>query len=132
VARWERQPAANIGTARINQLLRVTHPDAERSGYLSGLGQPDEFRLEQGYPNPFNAEVSIPFAIASDGAAKLEIFNMAGQRVRVLINQELQSGYYRPRWDGADDAGRAVASGVYVYRLQAGRFEQSRRLLMLK
>ena len=121
-----------FGSTDINRYLTQKHPMVERSGYLAGRGQPEEFLLEQGYPNPFNAEVSIPFAVAADGSARLELFNMAGQRVRLLINQELQTGYYRPRWDGTDDAGRTVGSGVYIYRLQAGEFEQSRRLLLLK
>ena len=94
----------NMGTERINQLLRVTHPDAERSGFLFGLGQPKEFRLEQGYPNPFNAEVFIPFAIAADGAAKLEIFNMALRHEQAL---ELEV------FDAAPvDEGRPLGAGL--------------------
>ena len=92
----------------------------------------EEFALGRSYPNPFNAEVAIPFQVARAGRVRLEIFNLVGQRVRLLVDEERPVGFYRMIWDGRDGAGRAVASGVYFYRLQAGERTASRRMLLLK
>ena len=116
----------------LNRHHEIEHPLLARTGYVAASGPPIEFRLDHGYPNPFNAAVSIPFAIPADSPVKLEIFNVAGQRVRILLDETLMAGVYRPRWDGLDDEGHSLASGVYIYRLRAGDFEHSRRLMLLQ
>ena len=123
---------ADFRPTDINRNLMVKHPIFERSDYLAGAEKQVEFHLSQGFPNPFNLAVAIPFSVAADGLAKLEVFNVAGQDVRVLLDEELRAGHYCPFWDGTDDNGLEVSSGVYVYRLQAGNFERSRRLLLSK
>jgi hypothetical protein len=83
-------------------------------------------------PNPFNPQTTISFTLAHDAPARLRIYDVAGRLVRSLVQASLPAGPHERTWDGKDDAGRRVASGVYVMRLQTDGFEQSRRMLLLK
>ena len=96
---------------------------------------PETFALFSNYPNPFNPRTVIEYAVPASGAGeavRLEVYNIVGQRVRLLVDARQAAGFYRVTWDGTNEAGMPVASGVYVYRLQAGRFSQVRRMLLLK
>jgi len=84
------------------------------------------------WPNPFNPETSIAFELRDAGRAKLAIYNAKGQKVRVLLDQELPSGRQVRVWDGRDDWGRPCASGVYFARLSQGDHTQTRKMLLLK
>jgi len=89
-------------------------------------------RLDANIPNPFNPRTTIGYAIAHDGAVTLTIYDVSGRKVRVLVNQRQQADTYHVTWDGTNDAGQSVASGVYFYRLRAGKFIQTRRMVLLK
>jgi hypothetical protein len=81
---------------------------------------PTEFALEPNYPNPFNPTTKIRYQLPEAGDVKLTIFNMLGQKVRSLVHEQNQAaGFYHVAWDGRDDLGRAVTSGVYFYRIEA-------------
>ena len=110
-----------------NRRLVLAHPVAAFKATMS-----EEFALGPSYPNPFNGEVAIPFQVALAGRVRLDIFNMVGQRVRRLVDEERPVGFYRMIWDGRDGAGCAVGSGVYFYSLQARKRTASRRMLLLK
>jgi hypothetical protein len=91
------------------------------------------FLLRQNYPNPFNPSTTIQFSIPSISPVRLEIYNLLGQRVRVLVdNEELQSGTYIVTWDGRDDGEKLVSSGMYIYRIIAGEVVASKRMLFLR
>jgi photosystem II stability/assembly factor-like uncharacterized protein/endonuclease/exonuclease/phosphatase family metal-dependent hydrolase len=90
------------------------------------------FQLFQNYPNPFNPETVIGYQIPTVSEVQLSIFNLLGQRVRLLVNKRQLAGRYQVSWVGRDDSGRQLSSGIYIYRLQAGGFMQSRKLLLLK
>ena len=92
------------------------------------------FTLNQNYPNPFNSATVIRFALPVTADVDLAIFNLAGQRVATLAERVRQAGTYTVRWDGHDDDGRALASGVYLYRLRTGDGQQieTRKLLLLR
>jgi ligand-binding sensor domain-containing protein len=94
--------------------------------------QPSAFSLEQNYPNPFNPSTVIRFQLPVSSDVKLSIYNLAGQLVRTLARGKYASGNHEALWDGMDNAGRRVASGVYVYRLEAGAFTFSRKLVVVK
>ena len=79
---------------------------------------PEGFALQQNFPNPFNPETRIQYELPVDGQVQLNVYNATGQRVRSLLEGQQSSGLYLQRWDGRDDAGRQVASGTYVYRLE--------------
>lgn len=95
---------------------------------------PEDYAIEQNYPNPFNPSTTIEFSIpeSHQGAVTLRIYNMLGQLVRELENAELTPGVYRKIWDGTDEQGMRSASGIYIYRMQAGQFAASKKLIMMK
>lgn len=96
---------------------------------------PNGFALAQNYPNPFARSVTattIHFALPQATHTELAVFTLQGERVRVLTAQTLPTGSYNFKWDGRDDAGRPLASGTYLYRLQAGEISLSRALLLIK
>jgi hypothetical protein len=116
----------------LNQVLTVPHPMATVIAEDHSQVVPTQFELGSGFPNPFNSQVAIRFAVADKVEVRIEVFNITGQRVRVLVDEELSPRFYRQDWDGRDGGGRPLATGVYIYRMRAGDFVQSRRVLLLK
>ncbi|MCK5407381.1 MAG: T9SS type A sorting domain-containing protein, partial [Candidatus Krumholzibacteria bacterium] len=88
----------------------------------------------QNYPNPFNPVTTIHYGLKEPVQVTLEIFNVAGQRVRTLVDEQQapRAGGFTVRWDGMNDRGDSVASGVYFYRLRAGTFMQTRKMALLR
>ena len=100
---------------------------------ITGLGIPAVMQLDQNFPNPFNPETVIPLDIASDRIPlQLRIFNSNGQLVRTLFEGPLSAGQHRFLWDGLDDLGREVASGVYLYRAQIGSQTRVRKMNLVR
>jgi hypothetical protein len=95
-------------------------------------GLPVRFALQQNYPNPFNAETTIRFSLDQAGPVSLAVYNMLGQRVKVLYQGELEAGQHRASWNGSDRQGRPLASGVYFCRLEGGKRSEVRRMVLLK
>ena len=93
---------------------------------------PDRFSLEQNMPNPFNPSTAIGYQLPESGVVRLAIYNLLGQEVRVLVNEQKSAGSFTATWDGTDALGRHVASGIYLYRIQAGSFSATKRMLLLK
>jgi len=93
---------------------------------------PTVFALEQNYPNPFNPSTTIRYQIPNDASVNLVIYNVQGQKIRTLVGKEQKSGYYSVVWDGRNDAGQTVSTGLYLYRVQAGSFVATQKMLMLK
>ncbi len=88
--------------------------------------------LDQNYPNPFNPQTTIAFSVKDRVRVRLAVFSVAGERVRTLADEELPAGAHTRVWDGRNDAGQAVASGIYFYRLTAGDFVQTKKMVLLK
>lgn len=88
---------------------------------------PDQLKLAQNYPNPFNARTEISYSLAQASHVKVTIYNLLGQQVVTLVDQNQAAGEHRVNWDAANQP-----TGVYFYRLQAGDFSQSRRMVLLK
>lgn len=107
-------------------------PSATTSVEIDQSEQPRAFTLQQNYPNPFNPETTIKYSLMKDNEITLRIFNLLGQEVRTLVNERLSTGEHIIRWNGRDNLGRKVDSGVYFYRLQAGDFVETKKLLLLK
>ena len=93
---------------------------------------PDEYSLEQNYPNPFNPETRIRYAIPEQGHVTLKIYRIDGQLVKTLQNGNQSPGRYERIWDGNNEFGNKVSSGVYFYRLQSNSFTQVRKMILLK
>jgi len=93
---------------------------------------PTAFELSQNYPNPFNPSTNISFALPEQTDVSLEVFNILGKKVRLLINESFAAGQHTVVWDGRNDNGVEVASGVYFYRMQTETTFQTKKMLFLK
>jgi hypothetical protein len=104
--------------------------EAKASAQPSGI--PKEFALEQNYPNPFNPETEIKFALPKSGNVTLKIYNINGQEIATLVNENRNAGYYKVKWNGKDKNGKQVASGIYLYKIQAGKYTSVKKMTFLK
>ncbi len=95
-------------------------------------GLPDSDQLQQNAPNPFNNQTVLSYFLHTPGPARLEVFSLTGQRVAVLRQGPQKAGYHRLRWNGRDDVGRPVASGMYLYRLVTDEGALTRKLMLLR
>ena len=93
---------------------------------------PDSPQLAQNAPNPFNSQTVLAYFLPAPGPAHVEVFALNGQRVAVLHQGPQQAGYHRLHWDARDDAGRPVASGIYLYRLVTDEGVLTRKLMLLR
>ncbi len=94
--------------------------------------RPLRFAIQQNFPNPFNPSTTIRYTLAAPVPVELHIYDAVGRKVRTLIDRKQQPGSYAVKWDGRDESGRVVPSGVYVYRIKAGRFRKSAKMLLLR
>ena len=99
---------------------------------VDAVFEPDEFALLPNYPNPFNGETIIRFQLPSEQRVQLYVFNVRGQRVATLVDEQLPGGYHKITWSGRNDDGRQVASGIYIYLIQAGPHRQSKKMTIIK
>ena len=88
--------------------------------------------LAQNYPNPFNPTTTISYSIQRLQTVRLAIYNVAGQLVRTLVNEDQPPGVYKMSWNGENNTGHSVASGVYFYRLRAGDYVATKKMVLLK
>ena len=104
------------------------------AGVLELQSTPREFALHQNFPNPFNPDTTIKYELAESSDVTLQIYNVLGQVVRTLVASEAQNaGRYQIRWNGMDDRGVPVSSGIYFYQISAdGKFSDVRKLMLLK
>lgn len=93
---------------------------------------PHVFTLSQNAPNPFNPSTVIRFDLAVETPVRLGIYSAAGQKVRELASGRMGKGRHTIAWDGRDDAGTPVSSGVYLFRLEAGGRSEAKRMLLLR
>ena len=93
---------------------------------------PEKFYLSQNYPNPFNLNTIIECYFPNVIDVKLDIYNLAGQIVKNLINQKQAKGIYHINWDGTNTLEQEVASGIYLYKLQAGKYSKTKMMTLLK
>lgn len=93
---------------------------------------PQDFALLQNYPNPFNPETEISYVLPNACHVRLSIYNLLGQRIRTLVDGYQAAGHQTVRWDGTDEQGNKVASGIYFYRIQAGEFTDAKKMILMK
>jgi hypothetical protein len=131
-----RHPNAFDTTTRLRLEPRRDN-DVDRD--YTDVGEPDSlhvvhaFRLGTNVPNPFNPHTTIEYVVPETSDTRIEIYDAHGARVRQLVSRHaLAAGTYRATWDGTDDAGHGVASGLYIARLYAGQRTASRKMLLLR
>ncbi len=119
-----------MGEIYIDDLRLVT---VEQVGINAEIAQiPVGFTLHQNYPNPFNPTTTISFTLTKPSNVRLEIFNIRGEKVRLLANEYFHSGYWTAVWDSKNDNGLTVPSGMYMYRMITGTGIQVKNMLLLK
>ena len=84
------------------------------------------------YPNPFNPETSITYQVPKTSLVKIEVFKLLGQKLRTLVNEERNPGSYQIMWNGLDDQGKSVSSGVYLYKMQSGDFSTIKKMVLVR
>nr|MBN2277600.1 T9SS type A sorting domain-containing protein [candidate division Zixibacteria bacterium] len=99
---------------------------------IENLLTPNQFILAPNYPNPFNPVTTIEYALPTRSEIELVIYNILGQKIKTLVDGEESAGYHLVQWDGTGFNGRNVASGIYFYRLRAGDYNESRKMILLK
>ena len=98
---------------------------------LTGRALPARFALGPNYPNPFNPSTIIPYQLAASAQVRLEVFNLLGQRIATLVDEERPAGFHTATWHATDAAGRAVGAGVYIYRMTVGVESQTGRMVLI-
>ncbi len=93
---------------------------------------PDKYSLSQNYPNPFNHSTVICYSLPKQSDVTISIFNLLGQNVKKIENKNQTAGQHEINWDGTGQSGRAVASGIYFYQIEAGDYNESKKMIMLK
>ena len=93
---------------------------------------PDEFVLHQNYPNPFNPSTEIKFSLPSTEKVYLVVYDLLGNMVREMVNEDLNVGMYTYKWMGENQNGSRVSAGMYFYQIQAGSFIQTKKMILLK
>ncbi len=144
-------PALDYRLENTSPLIDVGHPDPrynDLDGSRSDIGafgprvptdigdgdgvRPFSYSLSNNYPNPFNPSTTISYSLAQRGPVTLRVYNSLGQVVSTLVNEIQPAGAYEVEWDGRSASGNRVASGLYFYRLEAGEFVKSRKMVLLK
>ncbi len=106
--------------------------DAEVTVDVGDTPIPLVTELNGNYPNPFNPETAINFALNEAGPVRIDIFNIKGQYVKTLVNEHLEAAYYSIVWDGKDANGINVSSGVYFYKMNAGKYTSTKKMILMK
>ena len=117
----------------------VTDPGETVDDLITGIEEtadagsvPAGFRLQQNYPNPFNPSTTIRYVLPEAARVRLTVYNILGQQVKVLADGIEGQGLHSIMWNGRNEGGSPAASGIYIYRLKAGSFVQSRKMALFK
>jgi hypothetical protein len=112
--------------------INFNFPSAVEDEETQTASRPAEFELTQNYPNPFNPETKIKYALKRTGHVTLNIYNILGEKVKTLLDRDQSAGFYQIDWDGKNDIGKPVSSGIYLYKLEVNGFSEAKKMLLLK
>ena len=124
-------PNLDWGYGKLDVAALLAEPPTLVAAGIGAL-RPTAFSLAQNYPNPFNGRAAIRYQLTRAGLVDLAVHDLLGRPVRRLVAEHQGAGSHQVTWDGADDEGHQVASGVYLYRLEAGHRQLSRRLVLVR
>ena len=134
----EAAAAAQVMVFDLADLRLVARATTDADGHfalplasLGGPARPQGFALGQNYPNPFNPSTIIPYQLPTAAHVRLEVFNVLGQHLATLVDEERPAGFHTALWDATNAAGQAVAAGVYIYRLRGDGVELTRRMVLI-
>ena len=121
-----------MGITNKSAMIRVIAPETTYTGEDPEPDMPEQYILEQNYPNPFNPNTSIKYSLTKPSKVNLQIYNLKGELIRTLVDENKTEGNYTITWNGTDDAGIKVSSGVYIYTLKSDYFTSSKKMILLK
>jgi hypothetical protein len=125
---WRIKASNDFGESKWTEIFKFkTAADSVISVEELDLNLPKEYSLDQNYPNPFNPTTTISFGLPESGMTSLKVYNIIGQEIAVLVNEELQAGIYNIPFDAS-----AMTSGLYLYRLQSKEFIAIKKMLLIK
>ena len=107
-------------------------PSVEIVASADTLSRSANFRLDHGFPNPFNSSAFISYFLPRASRVKLAIYDLLGEQIRILEDEERESGAYQILWDGKNDVGQPVSSGTYFFQMKAEGFTGTRRIILVK
>ena len=110
----------------------TTVPSAERFLLKRKPVIPITFALHKNFPNPFNPITTLRYDLPSDALVTLSIYDMLGKEITQLVNTNQQAGFKSVQWDATDSMGKSVSAGVYLYKIEAGEFVETRKMVLLK
>ena len=98
----------------------------------NAINNPEQFRLNQNYPNPFNPTTSLAYDLPEDAMVNITIYDMMGRIVSNLVSSQQNAGYKSIQWNATNNAGQPVSAGLYLYTIEAGKFRQTKKMVLLK
>ena len=129
---------AKVGQTSLIRLTEVDLNELGSTGFLEGAvfrvrnKVPTTYSLSQNYPNPFNAETQINYSLPKTDHVTLCVYNLMGQKIKTLVDESREAGSYQAIWDGRDERGETVSSGVYFLIMRAGEFKQIKKVLLMR
>ena len=93
---------------------------------------PNQYLLHQNYPNPFNPITTLRYNVPEKILVRISIFDISGNPIKTLVNEIKSAGFYSARWDAINDKGLPISAGVYFYKIQAGNFVDTKKMILLK
>jgi len=122
----------NLSCGDCHDTMEKPLVDQQNSTPTGNIESPSTYCISQNYPNPFNPETKIHFQLPEDVHVTLSIYNMLGQKVRMLVDKQMSTGFHTIKWDGRNNFGTAVASGVYLYAIQAGKYYEKKKMVLMR
>jgi hypothetical protein len=126
---WASDGVSNVWSANgpFELTIDASGLSVENGGFL-----PDQFQLRANFPNPFNPITSIKYDLPEDAPVSLMIYDITGREIRHLVNETQNAGFKAIMWDGTNNYGHQVGTGMYLYQIKAGSFVQTRKMILMK
>ncbi len=115
-----------------NGTLRVVSGTPPTSVEQAVAALPERFTVQPNYPNPFNPETRIRFGLPQSARVQVVVYDMTGRRIKTLLQGQLAAGWHTVRWDGSNESGLRVGSGLYFYTVRAGNFSITRKMMLIQ
>lgn len=122
---------STLSTSEIQQAEQWDVPGTVTSAD-EPLAIPARFAISQNYPNPFNPTTQFDYAVSSRSFVSITVYDLLGREVKSLVSDEKAAGVYKAEWDGTDNAGTVLPSGMYLYRMTAGNFAETKKMILMK
>lgn len=134
---WAASNCRVIVFVQNNTDKKIQNVEYIESSSLTSIGEPvggvpTTFAVSQNYPNPFNPSTRIDYAVSKQSSVSLKVYNLVGQEVKTLVSEQKSVGVYKAEWNGKDNFGKDVPSGMYLYKMTAGSFEQTKKMILIK